>query len=146
MLVSRLGLEDDVSILKILQKVQGDFLLGMEHQHYPLADIQHELGLAGQPLFNTVLSFQKSEEGAEENESTISVIGLEAYDPPEYEVTLDVMVSEADVVTTLGYWTSSISSEQAKNLGCMFSRAIDCIVRNINSTVDDIDLVGGVNT
>ncbi|EFY90995.1 peptide synthetase [Metarhizium acridum CQMa 102] len=142
MLVSRLGLEDDVSILKILQKVQGDFLLGMEHQHYPLADIQHELGLAGQPLFNTVLSFQKSEEGAEENESTISVIGLEAYDPPEYEVTLDVMVSEADVVTTLGYWTSSISSEQAKNLGCMFSRAIDCIVRNINSTVDDIDLVG----
>ncbi|KID60188.1 Nonribosomal peptide synthetase vlms [Metarhizium brunneum] len=143
MLVSRLGLENDVPILDILQKVQGDFLLGMEHQHCPLADIQHELGLAGQPLFNTVMSFQKAQEGAEEDESTISVVGLQAYDPPEYEVTLDVMVSEADIVTTLGYWTSSISTEQAKNLGLIFSRAIDCIVKDINSTVDDIDLVGG---
>ncbi|KAF5137722.1 Nonribosomal peptide synthetase 8 [Metarhizium anisopliae] len=143
MLVSRLGLENDVPILDILQKVQGDFLLGMEHQHCPLADIQHELGLAGQPLFNTVMSFQKAQEGAEEDESTISVVGLQAYDPPEYEVTLDVMVSEADIVTTLGYWTSSISTEQAKNLGLIFSRAVDCIVKSINSTVDDIDLVGG---
>lgn len=143
MLVSRLGLENDVPILDILQKVQGDFLLGMEHQHCPLADIQHELGLAGQPLFNTVMSFQKAQEGAEEDESTISVVGLQAYDPPEYEVTLDVMVSEADVVTTLGYWTSSISTEQAKNLGLIFSRAVDCIIKNINTTVDDIDLVGG---
>lgn len=142
MLVSRLVLNGETSISEVLQNVQEDFLLSIQHQHCSLADIQHALELSGQPLFNTVMSFQKAEDEAAADESGISVIGLAAHDPTEYSVSVDVMVSDVNVVTTLGYWTSSISNEQAQNLGSLLSRAIDCILENVNGAINDIDLVG----
>lgn len=46
-------------VRKTLQQAQDDNTNSLGHQHCPLIDIQHELGLSGRPLFNTLISFQK---------------------------------------------------------------------------------------
>lgn len=59
MLVCSVNLGKEATLVSILEKMQTDYAQSLPHQHCSLADIQHNLGIAGQSLFNTVVSFQK---------------------------------------------------------------------------------------
>ena len=59
MLVCRLDLGDGSNVAEVISKVQTDYLTSLEHQHYPLSQIQHDLGLSGTQLFNTIMSVQR---------------------------------------------------------------------------------------
>jgi non-ribosomal peptide synthase protein (TIGR01720 family) len=45
--------------IDVLEELQEEYLTSLPHQHCSLAEIQHSLGIQGQSLFNTVLSFQR---------------------------------------------------------------------------------------
>jgi amino acid adenylation domain-containing protein/non-ribosomal peptide synthase protein (TIGR01720 family) len=59
MLVSRMNIAEASSVSQLVKTVQESYIAGLEHQHYSLAQIQHDLGLSGKPLFNTLMSVQK---------------------------------------------------------------------------------------
>lgn len=82
MLVCRLDLRDDSGISEVISKVQTDYLTGLEHQHYPLSQIQHDLGLSGTQLFNTIMSVQR----VSPNDGSTPVLTFQsvgAHDPTE---------------------------------------------------------------
>ncbi|KAH8805465.1 peptide synthetase [Xylogone sp. PMI_703] len=142
MLVCRLILTGTNSVSQVLQTVQEDFLQSLPHQHCSLADIQHVLNLSGEPLFNTVMSFQKGEESKSLDNASISIDGLTGYDPTEYNMSVDVMVGENSVTTTLGYWTSKVSNAQAQYIAGMLKKAVASILKTMDGVIDDLDLVG----
>lgn len=52
MLVCRQDIAETATVREMLEGVQQDFMDGIPHQQSPLAEVQHSLRLAGQPLFN----------------------------------------------------------------------------------------------
>ena len=57
-LICKALLDDSTIVKDALKTCQSEFLDSLSHQHCSLAEIQHALGLAGMPLFNTGISFQ----------------------------------------------------------------------------------------
>ncbi|KAA8642651.1 Nonribosomal peptide synthetases (NRPS) [Aspergillus tanneri] len=57
-LICRALFDESTTVLDALKRCQAGFLDSLSHQHCSLAEIQHSLGLAGMPLFNTGMSFQ----------------------------------------------------------------------------------------
>jgi amino acid adenylation domain-containing protein/non-ribosomal peptide synthase protein (TIGR01720 family) len=91
MLVSRLALRADTSLLEVLQGSQTDYTQALAHQHYALADIFHSMNLSGKPLFNTGISLNRLVVGCEEEESwspTLSFETISSEDNTEVSLTL----------------------------------------------------------
>jgi hypothetical protein len=59
LLICRLSLTGDSSVLKTLLENQDAHARNLEHQHCSLAEVMHSLNLACQPLFNTAMSLQR---------------------------------------------------------------------------------------
>ena len=83
MLICRLDLRDAPSLGELLEKVADDFTRSLPNQYCDLASIQHSLSLAGQPLFNTIMSFHRDDELELFEESSIKIEGLDGHDPTE---------------------------------------------------------------
>ena len=66
MLVCCMDLSASISVQSALEKVQTDFINGLQHQHTSLAEIQHALGIP-RTLFNTVMSVQRRDLGSASN-------------------------------------------------------------------------------
>jgi amino acid adenylation domain-containing protein/non-ribosomal peptide synthase protein (TIGR01720 family) len=80
MLVCRQIFEANDSTLKALEIMQEDFLQAIPHQHVSLSEIQSALGLTGQKLFNTAMSFQRYPQTEKE---TLSLEAVYDFDPTE---------------------------------------------------------------
>lgn len=87
MLVCHLALSDEASVTELVQKVQSDYLSGLEYQHCSLAEIQQGLNLVGRPLFNTILSVQKAAprivDNSQHEAPSINFVNVGAHDPTE---------------------------------------------------------------
>lgn len=59
LLICRLFLNSEQSVLKTLRENQDAHARNLEHQHCSLAEVMHSLNLACQPLFNTAMSLQR---------------------------------------------------------------------------------------
>ncbi|KAI9848835.1 MAG: NRPS [Sclerophora amabilis] len=144
MLVCRLELAQPSSALQIMRQVQDDFLRGLPYQHCSLAEIQHNLHLSGQPLFNTVMSLQNTPtgefDGMNEN-SPISFRAVSEYDPTEYDISVNIATTIEGVDICLRYWTSSLSDKNAANLAGTFEKAISCLVDSPDARVSELDLI-----
>lgn len=82
MLICRMNINDRLKASEVLKKVQDDYGNSLEHQNVSLADIQHSLGLSGQPLFNTAVSVQRSS-SVRAKELAISFKNAGLHDPTE---------------------------------------------------------------
>lgn len=90
MLVCRLEITPAADLVKLVQKVQENYLASLENQHCSLAQIQHRLRLSGQPLFNTLMSIQKGVPSstsltlaAPQKSPEIIFKSIDAHDPTE---------------------------------------------------------------
>ena len=83
MLVCRVNFAVDSSLEDIYQKVQSDYLQGLEYQHCSLAQVQHDLDLAGGSLFNTAVSIQGDGPAGGSQPASISFTPVTAVDPNE---------------------------------------------------------------
>ena len=85
MLICRVNLSSSSTLKDAFRKVQGDFIKSLPHQHCPLARIQHELGHAGDQIFNTAVSLQNqvSSREAETAGDAIHFEEIAGHDPTE---------------------------------------------------------------
>jgi len=60
MLVCRLIVEEKSQVIELAKKMQDNYFAGLPHQHCSLAKIQNALNMSGMPLFNSILSLQRS--------------------------------------------------------------------------------------
>lgn len=89
MLVCRLQLEDKLSIMTLLERNEINFTRSLENQHCSMAEIQHDLGLHRDPLFNSIISYQAraateaSKLDERELDNTTKLETIEIDDPTE---------------------------------------------------------------
>lgn len=145
MLVCRLSLTDDLELVDVLRKMKATFVRSMEHQITSLAEVQHELGLSGTPLFNTVFTFQRRSnmDGA----TTIPSIlfdSVRTHDPSEYSIAVNVEASDVSTEVHFSYWMGTLSDAHAIQIADTFEHILNEIVRNgqSNLTIGDLDFFG----
>ncbi|KAF2149248.1 acetyl-CoA synthetase-like protein [Myriangium duriaei CBS 260.36] len=134
MLICRCNLREQ-TIMGLLKKIQEDYINCIPHQHVALVDIQHQLGLAGQSLFNTAMSLQRGAATSEnsQEDSGISIVPAKGHDPTEYDVSISIGVSEAEVNVSMTF--KNMESAQARNISSTFEQAISSIIRSERSTM-----------
>lgn len=83
MLCCRVKFSPSQLLAEIPSKVQEDYLSGIPHQRCSLAQVQHELGLHGKQLFNTVLSIQNHSRASDDESESLNFELQNAHDPSE---------------------------------------------------------------
>ena len=134
MLVCRIDLGNDVQVSSALKQIQGDYTQSMAHQAFSLGDMQHELQLSGKSLFNTAFTFQRRPDGTDEKDQQqhrqqLRFDVVEAYDPSEYDLTVNVESHRNDIAVHFNYWTDFVSHAQARNISHTFDQVLRSIIR-----------------
>jgi non-ribosomal peptide synthetase component F len=83
MLVCRVRFEKSLQFRNIITTSQADYLASLSHQHASLAQIQHELGLYGQPLFNTSMTVLKEAPLSCEDGPSSTIRRIHQFSPDE---------------------------------------------------------------
>ncbi|OJJ07364.1 hypothetical protein ASPVEDRAFT_65770 [Aspergillus versicolor CBS 583.65] len=131
MLVCRLDLARETTILPVLQRQQSDYIESVQHQHYSLSHMLHLAGTSGEPLFNTAISLQKGGMGASTGPAKSSDINIKfsgGHDPSEYAIVVNVRSDKNDVHVSLTYWSTLIADTQAASVASSFSHAVNEII------------------
>jgi hypothetical protein len=141
-LALRISITPTSSVLEIMQKVQDYYLESVPHQHCSLAQFQHDLGLAGKPLFNTAISVQNTgaAQTPEHNDLDIQFDQLDGHDPSEFAITVNIDTSRADEAVKFTYWTDAVSDEEAENVSRLMTRILTQTLANASQTISNLDL------
>jgi amino acid adenylation domain-containing protein/non-ribosomal peptide synthase protein (TIGR01720 family) len=126
MLVVRFQCSPKMLLKSLFQRAQEDYLAGLPHQHFSLARVNHALGMKNKGFFNTAVSIQNAGSAdADASSDLISYESIEAHDPSEYAVTMNVNTTRNDEGVVFRYWTDVLSEEQAEELAKTFSDLLD---------------------
>jgi amino acid adenylation domain-containing protein/non-ribosomal peptide synthase protein (TIGR01720 family) len=128
MLTFRIDLIEELPLSQALEKLQTDFVQSMAHQSCSLAEVQHELQLSGTSLFNTAFTFQKRSNSTDAKHSVITFDVVDAQDPSEYDVTVNVEAFDEGIEVHFGYWTNILSESQAMNMAKTFDHVLNSII------------------
>jgi non-ribosomal peptide synthetase component F len=85
-LTARLAVHAGVTVGALIKESKRAYWQALAHQGTSLAQVQHELGLAGQPLFNTGVSLQTHLAGdgeSQEEPPELSFRSIGGHDPTE---------------------------------------------------------------
>lgn len=126
MLICRLELSDESTIRELLEKLQNDSVNAMSHQGCSLADVQHELQLPS--LFNTVFTFQRRQLSRDSTKTALAYDNVEAADPAEYQITVNVDVSDEGTTIDFSYWKDKVNPTQAQNMVDAFDKILSGIL------------------
>jgi len=139
-LVCRVNMAGTTRLQEILQQVQRDYLESSPYRHSSLGDVQHALRLAGTALFNTALSYRKLPTARKTEQPSIRFSeSSPAYDPTEYDVSVNVEVSDEGAVVDLDYWTDFLSDGQAANVASTFVQSLKNLTYHSGQTVGQLD-------
>lgn len=142
MLICRVNFTDGLQLGQALKQVQTDYVRSAPHQLCSLAEVQHELHLAGISLFNTAFTFQRRSSSRDITQPALHFDLVEVMDPNEYDISVNVEAYESNVSVQFSYWTDKLSQAQAKNVASTFGHALSSIVRSQNhdQAVAELDL------
>ncbi|KAL8654006.1 MAG: hypothetical protein Q9210_001767, partial [Variospora velana] len=142
MLVCRVILDPDSSLVAVMQQVQTDLSDGQAHRHTALSEVLHTLDLGGESLFNTSLSYRKLPPSTGRQQHAISFDEWAPYyDPTEYCVSINIEVSEDAVTIDMDYWTDSLSDGHAANVLSTFTQALENIVDHPGSKIGQMSTI-----
>ncbi|MCJ1436746.1 hypothetical protein MMC27_006128 [Xylographa pallens] len=129
MAVGRVALPPDMSVTAVMQQVQKDFMEAQAHRQIALSEVTHALKLSGTALFNTCLSYRKLAPAmAAEKHEIFLEEHCPYYDPTEYNLSINIEVSEESAAIDLDYWTDCLSDSHAINVANSFFHALRNIV------------------
>ncbi|KAK4150585.1 non-ribosomal peptide synthetase [Chaetomidium leptoderma] len=141
MLCCRVRISRSQTLEDVFRTAQDQHLQSMQFQHCSLARVQHELGLAGKPLYNTSISTQNhSENGEKGMEETISFEMEEGHDPSEYAITVNIETSKNSEGVLFRYWSDYVSDDQAQEVARAMARALDAFIKRPTQSVEAFDL------
>lgn len=144
MLVCRTVLNNaEATLVDLMKGTHEEFVQSLPHQHVPLQEVFHALGVGGQPLFNTCVNVQKSNSAFWIGDTPMGGLRFEnddIYDPSEYDVDLSVMLAKDQVTLLMNYWESSIPGEQAADIMSTIVQMVTSLIQNPNQRAHDLDL------
>lgn len=142
MLVCRIDCGGDLKVKKALEQIRDDYAQSTAHQASSLAELQHKLQLSGKSLFNTAFTFQRRPPSSGADNQLIKFDILEAYDPSEYDLTVNVEAMETEVVVDFNYWTDCLAESEAVSLSETFGQILDSILKpqNAENTIASLDI------
>jgi non-ribosomal peptide synthetase component F/NRPS condensation-like uncharacterized protein/aryl carrier-like protein len=158
MLCCRIQMSGSQTLETVLRTTQDQHLESTQFQSCSLAQVQHELGLAGKPLYNTSVSIQNhSDSGDGGVEETISFEMEKGHDPSEvsmrllstirtlltcrqYAITVNIETSKDSEGVVLRYWSDHISDDQAHKVARSMARVLDAFIDRSEQTVEELDL------
>ncbi|KAJ5742217.1 hypothetical protein N7533_011626 [Penicillium manginii] len=141
MLVCRTRSVGEPTVAELAQQTQQDYLGSLVHQHCPLSAIQGGAGLSGSPLFNTILSIQRSASGRPE-ETGITLNSISSHDPTEYDLTVNIKhdSSSKQILLLLGHYTHKIPEWQASNVANTLEATLSAMLNGAEERAGDLDI------
>ncbi|KAF2716070.1 acetyl-CoA synthetase-like protein [Polychaeton citri CBS 116435] len=134
--------EDIENIAGPCINILDDFFESLAHQHCSLANIQHQLSLGGEALFNTLVSVQKGSLVDHRQELAVNFKHLAANDPTEFGVSVSCFFTDEDLQMGVYHWTSTLSDGQALNVANLFGHCVEAIMHHLDAAICDLDLLG----
>ncbi|KAL3261959.1 hypothetical protein ABHI18_003269 [Aspergillus niger] len=141
MLCCRVKFSPGQTLLEIAKKVQDDFVRNVPHQHCSLAQIQHELGMHGETLFNSTLSIQNRSANKGTGNLPLDFEAQKAHDPTEYPVTVNVETTKGKEGVLLRYWSNAVTEAQAKELAAAVTKVFTCFIEEPSKLVSSLNLL-----
>lgn len=138
MLIFRLELSDDSTVHQLLKKIQAHSVDAMSHQGCSLADLQHELQLSS--LFNTVFTYQRRQMSRDPAKTALAFNNVEAADPGEFLMTLNVDVSDEGASIDVGFWQDKVHPSQARNIVDAYEKILSSIIMSSDKDVSITEL------
>ncbi|KJZ74449.1 hypothetical protein HIM_06045 [Hirsutella minnesotensis 3608] len=141
MLIFRLELGGDESVLDLLHRNQADFVQSLAHQHLSMADKIKAASASESRLFNTVMSMQREIEPLGD-ESTLELEEIGGEDPTEYDVIVNIGVLAQEIDISLEYSLAFVSDEQIENIADAFQQALLSMISEPQQSVRTLSLFG----
>ncbi|KAE8146387.1 hypothetical protein BDV25DRAFT_143753 [Aspergillus avenaceus] len=140
MLVCRMELASDLSILSLLKTNQNEYLRSLPHQHHSLIEILRLVGNTCEQLFNTVISVQRLRSNDGE-ETSIQLETVGGHDPTEYDITVTVSIEDERIQIYLNYWTTGLSDRQAEAVINTFKQIVFEIARRPYEPASQLNII-----
>ncbi|KAF1935488.1 hypothetical protein EJ02DRAFT_439207 [Clathrospora elynae] len=142
MLICRVRLDEQLTVLEALRSVQSDVTNALTHQTFSLASVHNMLRLGTSALFNTALTIQRVNVGKLGIVPEISFSVQDGLDPTEaqYDVSIGASYSDAVVEVSLAFRTTCMDQGQATRLAGTLGAAIAAITAEPNSRVQDLNI------
>ncbi|KMU89701.1 HC-toxin synthetase [Coccidioides immitis H538.4] len=143
MIIFRLKLSNNTSLVDTFRQLQTDFMRSLEYQSCSLTEVQHALGFSDTPLFNTAFTFQKGSD-ADSPTPMITFEHFDSTDPNEFNLSINVSLIDSSLLIGFGYWTDTISDAHVVNIAKTFEHLLDELINNNGDArvVGDLDLLG----
>ena len=133
-----LDLSGDREVLDVLHDNQERLIQSMAYQYISLASVSNGLGIPGSKLFNSTISLQHNPSSAEVSTHSIQTEILEATDPTEFDVTINVGVQGSEISLSFGYFNTVLNSQQARTVAGAFLATLLDISRSAEMFVRDV--------
>ncbi|KAG5930353.1 NRPS protein, partial [Claviceps africana] len=131
MLICRSNVSRTLTSYQFIQELHDQVLEDLDFQHCSLADIQHDLQFSSEnPLFNTILSFQKdgADDAKDINIGDLIFVDMDHEDPIEYDISFDITYGTRQLTLSLDYRMSCLTPAQAKGVLSMLETIIASMV------------------
>ena len=128
MLILRFQFSSGLLLKTIFYEAQEDYLASLAHQHVPLANVSHALGHKNRQFFNTAVSVQNGGPSRDSGVEPLQFEIIEAHDPSEFSVTLNVSTARHDEGVLLRYWSDILSDEVADELATRMTELLNDFV------------------
>lgn len=138
LLVCRMAISDEHTILRILKSIQVDTHRSLNYQTCSLGKIQHALGHSGRSLFNTAMSQEKHFDQDTSTEASASIQVHSVHDPTEYDLAVHVYESKKGLSVVLKYWIPKLSDQQVKDIASTFATIFSSILADPKQEVKNI--------
>ena len=140
MLVFRFQFSSGMLLKTLFYEAQEDYLTSLAHQHVPLANVSHALGHKNRQFFNTAVSVQNGGSSREAEVEPLQYEPIEAHDPSEFSVTLNVSTARDDEGVLLRYWSDVLSDEGAEELAARMTELLDDFVDHADEALSHLRL------
>ncbi|OQE27270.1 hypothetical protein PENSTE_c004G08300 [Penicillium steckii] len=142
LMICRQKFEANVTVADMLQSIQSDFVRGLPHRGVSFADIRRALDFGrDEVMFNTCITQYPLPNLDDVQEPRISLREVERHDPNEFDLGLEVLVSDHEISSRLKAYTSVVSVEQMERVGALFGHIMRIVVKNSHLKINELDLV-----
>ncbi|KPM37793.1 Nonribosomal peptide synthetase 1 [Neonectria ditissima] len=143
MLVFRFQFASGMLLKRLFLDAQEDYLASLPHQHFSLARVSHVLGQKKRGFFNTAVSIQNAGSPSASDPTALTYESVEAFDPSEYAVTLNVNTTRGDEGIVFRYWTDVLSDSQAEDLALTMSDLLGDFIDHSEEALSHLRLFQG---
>ncbi|OAQ84905.1 HC-toxin synthetase [Purpureocillium lilacinum] len=114
---------------QVLEKASQDSIQHLSIQHTSLAEIQHELGLSGQRLFNTALSIREADKFKAGDDRTVEFQPYNGEDPHEYDLSLSANLDAGSMDIVMEFREPYVDRRAAEDAAQVLIEAIRHLLR-----------------